>query len=267
LAITPDGRYLISGSLDHKLKVWDLHNWQEITSFSADNPIYACAVTPDGSTVVIGDETGGVFFLKIEGAAYIAPTKKLGLYPNTANPSSPEKSLSSVSMNTNSKTSISEEVKILAQYYNQTGIKYGRKGNHNKALDYFDLAIQLDPNFIHSYNNRGFTYSKMQRYKEALKDLNRIIQLDPENVQAYSYRGFIYNNLQQYKKAMADFNHAIHLDDNCATAHLNKGVLLANLGGLYEASLHSEKASRLGLKEGKRNAKKFKKQLRQQLKK
>ena len=67
VAITPDGRQLVSASVDQTLKVWDFHSGRTLATFSADAPILACAVAPDGVTMVAGDSAGKVHFLRFEG--------------------------------------------------------------------------------------------------------------------------------------------------------------------------------------------------------
>jgi len=65
--VTPDSRFAISGSGDKTLKVWDLGTGEVIASFSDDDSLYACAVAPDGKTVVAGGGSGRVYFLRLEG--------------------------------------------------------------------------------------------------------------------------------------------------------------------------------------------------------
>ena len=66
VTVTPDGRRAISGSFDRTLKVWDMESWDIITSFSGDAHLTACAVSPDGLTIVAGDFSGKVHILRIE---------------------------------------------------------------------------------------------------------------------------------------------------------------------------------------------------------
>jgi WD40 repeat protein len=66
VAITPDGRQAVSGSDDRTLKVWDLANGSVVATFTADAPLDACAVAPDGRTIVAGDSSGRVHFLSLE---------------------------------------------------------------------------------------------------------------------------------------------------------------------------------------------------------
>ena len=63
VAITPDGKLALSASYDNTLKIWDLNTGRVIAGFTADAPLWSCAVAPDGRTIVAGDDGGHVHFL------------------------------------------------------------------------------------------------------------------------------------------------------------------------------------------------------------
>ena len=67
VVIAPDGKTAISASRDSTLKIWDLLNGKEIASFSGDAEFLCCAILPDGVSVVAGDSSGRVHFLRLEG--------------------------------------------------------------------------------------------------------------------------------------------------------------------------------------------------------
>ena len=67
VAIAPDGKTAISASKDNTLKIWDLLSGKEVASFSGDYEFECCAFVPDGVTVVAGDASGRVHFLRFEG--------------------------------------------------------------------------------------------------------------------------------------------------------------------------------------------------------
>jgi len=69
LAITPDGRWLVSDSADGSLKVRDLEQGVVVASFTADAAVGACAVaaTGDGLLAVCGDASGAVHILLLSG--------------------------------------------------------------------------------------------------------------------------------------------------------------------------------------------------------
>ncbi|MEI3649278.1 MAG: hypothetical protein V6D39_04700 [Dolichospermum lemmermannii FEM_B0920] len=68
VAVTADGKRVISGSWDNTVKVWNLETGEEIAAFSGESNFYSCAVAPDGLTIVAGDAGGMVHFLKLENA-------------------------------------------------------------------------------------------------------------------------------------------------------------------------------------------------------
>ncbi len=79
IAITPDGNYLVSASSDRSVKIWHVSTDEEvtieqITSFRAEYPLTCCTVAStvasNGSeklTVIVGDESGQIRFLRPEG--------------------------------------------------------------------------------------------------------------------------------------------------------------------------------------------------------
>ena len=69
VAIAPDGKTAISASWDNTLKIWDLLSGEEVASFSGEYGFTCCAISPDGVTVVAGDDSGRVHFLRLEGVS------------------------------------------------------------------------------------------------------------------------------------------------------------------------------------------------------
>ena len=57
----------IYASDDNTLKVWNLTTGKFFATFTAESSIACCAVATDGVTIVVGDESGRVYFLRLEG--------------------------------------------------------------------------------------------------------------------------------------------------------------------------------------------------------
>jgi WD40 repeat protein len=68
VAISADGRRALSGSDDNTLKLWDIETGKMLAEFSGDGPITAVALAGDGWTIVAGEVSGRVHFLKLENA-------------------------------------------------------------------------------------------------------------------------------------------------------------------------------------------------------
>ncbi|WP_375490805.1 hypothetical protein [uncultured Nostoc sp.] len=71
--VSPNGRFAFATSglphylSDNTLRVWDLEKRQVIARFIGESPMTACAVAPDGVTIVVGDASGQVHFFRLEG--------------------------------------------------------------------------------------------------------------------------------------------------------------------------------------------------------
>ncbi len=59
------------------------------------------------------------------------------------------------------------------------------QGDYEGAIEMFNQAIELKPDFSYAYNNRGYAKLKLGDFKGARKDINKALALDPENSYAY----------------------------------------------------------------------------------
>ncbi|BAY98624.1 WD-40 repeat protein [Tolypothrix tenuis PCC 7101] len=68
VVVTPNGKQVISGSwLDNIIKVWDLESKKVIASFSGDSELLCCTIVSDGVTIIVGEKSGRLHFLRLEG--------------------------------------------------------------------------------------------------------------------------------------------------------------------------------------------------------
>jgi WD40 repeat protein len=67
VALAPDGRHLFSASDDHTLKAWDLSQGRALATFAGESAMQACAVAPDGATIVAGEGQARIHILQMMG--------------------------------------------------------------------------------------------------------------------------------------------------------------------------------------------------------
>ncbi|MFN8355665.1 MAG: tetratricopeptide repeat protein [Spirosomataceae bacterium] len=112
--------------------------------------------------------------------------------------------------------------------FDKLGIAYGMKGQMDKALSYFDQALEVEPDNTSARYNRvmGLTTKDPQR---ALQDIDILMKsaANPQSIGSLKgYQGACYINLQQLDKALAAYNEAIDKYGNKEPQHLyNRGML------------------------------------------
>ena len=79
-------------------------------------------------------------------------------------------------------------------------------------------------------NDRGVAYSRRQQTKEAIEDFNRAIQLYPEYAAIYNNRGNVLLALGAVREALKDFDRAIVLAPGYAAAFSNRAGAYMRLG-------------------------------------
>src|SRR5262245_54160768 len=72
-----------------------------------------------------------------------------------------------------------------ASAYIKRGGAWFAKGEYERALADFDLAVASDPGQAGAYYNRAVTLYRLKKYERALADFARAIQLNPCFVEAY----------------------------------------------------------------------------------
>ena len=110
-----------------------------------------------------------------------------------------------------------------AEEWKEKGISLAMSGEYEKAIECFDKAIELNPNYADAYYDRGLTYYQLKRYEKAIEDYNKAIELNLSDAEAYYDRGLTYHKLKRYERAIEDYTKAIELDPNLAEAYCARG--------------------------------------------
>ena len=67
VTIIPDKQLVVSASEDYTIKVWNMINQNLIATFSAESPLKCCALDTYRSTIIAGEKSGQVHFLRLQG--------------------------------------------------------------------------------------------------------------------------------------------------------------------------------------------------------
>ncbi|KAL0218080.1 hypothetical protein RCL1_008928 [Eukaryota sp. TZLM3-RCL] len=119
-------------------------------------------------------------------------------------------------------------------HYNR-GLVLKQLQRYDEALQAYDAAIRVDPNYVHAHNNRGDVLAKLNRPNDALESYDNALRVDSRNVYAHNGRGLVLENLQRFNEALEAYDAAIRVDPNYVHAHTGRGVVLENLQRFNEA--------------------------------
>ena len=111
-------------------------------------------------------------------------------------------------------------IKKDANYWFNKGALLSTYGNNKAAVQYFQKAIALDPNFSGAYFSQGVSYGQLGQYPKAIAQINMALKQEPQNGMYYYGRGRVYLLWGDKAKAMDDFKKAAELGDEDALNYL-----------------------------------------------
>jgi Tfp pilus assembly protein PilF len=114
-----------------------------------------------------------------------------------------------------------------------------------EALASYDKALGLKPDYAEALSNRGNALMFANRLAEALASYDEALGLKPDFTEALNNRGNALRKLKRHEEALASYDRAIAIKPDYAEAHNNKGILSIELGCLNEARNSIENAIRL----------------------
>ena len=113
-----------------------------------------------------------------------------------------------------------------AQDYYRRGSQYHKESKYGIALDFYNKAIKLKPDYPDAYCARGIVCALKGKYDEAIVDFTSAIDLKLDFTEAYLNRGLAREEVDDtYDGAMDDYNKAIELDPLSVHAYILRGCL------------------------------------------
>jgi len=116
-----------------------------------------------------------------------------------------------------------------AKTYHQMGNDYYEKGDYDRAIENYNMAILLNPVFSEAYFNRALSYYQLKNFDKSVSDYTKAIELDPHNPIIYNNRGDAYYRKQDFQSAVKDYDKAINLNKNYLKAFYNRGLSYASI--------------------------------------
>ena len=116
-----------------------------------------------------------------------------------------------------------QEVSSQAKSWVEKGYKYAADKQYQSALDAFNKAIAIDPNYSKAYVQRGNVYDVMGRYEKAIQDYKKAQSIYPNNAEAYYHCGLAHGRKEKHAEAIQEFTRAIEIKPD-AKSFYNRGL-------------------------------------------
>lgn len=116
-----------------------------------------------------------------------------------------------------------------AMSYYQIANDFFEKGDYEKAIENYNMAILLNPVFSEAYFNRALCYYQLKNYDKSIADYSKAAELDPKNPNIYNNKGDAFYRKQDYASAIKDYDKAVMLNPNYLKALYNRALSYASL--------------------------------------
>jgi tetratricopeptide (TPR) repeat protein len=138
-----------------------------------------------------------------------------------------------------------------ANVYKSMGLHYMKKGQFDDAVEQFQKALEIEPQLADVYVNIGHSLMMSGRPKKAIEALQKEIQISPDADFAYFLLGQAHLQQKEYQKAQEYYEAAIKINPRYSNAYYGLVSACAKLGDRDKANEYSESFKKLKAKERK----------------
>jgi tetratricopeptide (TPR) repeat protein len=121
------------------------------------------------------------------------------------------------------------------QAYDELAKCYIGTNQLSKAVEITSKALSIDPNYVDAMLTKGIALRKLGSNNEAIIVLTNAIQKDPSNANIYYNLGLVYSNQHNNQQAIENFTKAVSLTPKFSDARYQLGLSYVEIKDLYDA--------------------------------
>ncbi len=126
--------------------------------------------------------------------------------------------------------------------YNAMGDNLSRLGKYNEAIEYYLIALNINPEYSEAYYNMGNAFNALGKTDEAIKCYSKALRNNSELYRAHNNLGGIYALRGDFEKAIYHYSEALRIKPDFVDSHKSLGNVLKYMGRIEEAEKHFRKA-------------------------
>ena len=118
-------------------------------------------------------------------------------------------------------------------------------GNYVMALEYYDIALDIEPDNSNVMVDKGVTLQNLGRFNEALQMYEKALSIEAENLDALINKGSVLHILKKYSESISCYDAVLDYDKRNAMALAYKGLSIGEMGNIPLAIKYFKKALRM----------------------
>ncbi|HXE43488.1 MAG TPA: tetratricopeptide repeat protein, partial [Candidatus Baltobacteraceae bacterium] len=126
--------------------------------------------------------------------------------------------------------------------YNDFGGALLANGQIDDAIENFQKALQINPNYAEVYHNLGDAFIQKGNRGEAIAQYQKALTIDSRDERSHVNLGIVLYQSGQINEAVDHYQKALEIDPTDTKTHNNFGLALAQLGRMDEAIAQYEDA-------------------------
>jgi tetratricopeptide (TPR) repeat protein len=129
--------------------------------------------------------------------------------------------------------------------HNNLGAALASLGRGPEAMEHYEQALRLKPDYAEAHNNLGVTLRGQGRLPEAIAHYEQALRITPDYTEAHYNLGNVLLQAGNVQQAIGHYEQALRIKPDYAEACYNLGLALLRLGRLPEATTYYEQAVRI----------------------
>ena len=128
--------------------------------------------------------------------------------------------------------------------YNNLGFYLWGQGRKTEAIEYYRLALKINPAYEDALNNLGYALADQKKFLEAIPLYEAALRVRPRHAEVHNNLGNALSETGRIDEAINHYQIVLEQNPNHADAHNNLGIALAMKNRLDEAITHFRAAIR-----------------------
>lgn len=126
------------------------------------------------------------------------------------------------------------------------GVQAAQSGDAKKAVEFFNKALSLHPNFIPALSALGDQYGKLNEMSKLAETMDALLKLQPDDAHAHLNMGIALFSQKKFPEAEQHLRETLKTKSGDAVAHYYLGMTLVSTRQYAEAEQELELAIRSG---------------------